>query len=59
MILVTKQEAKIIRQKFRYLQVSMSMRQKSKRKKYYAPETPEIISFLNEYRTKDVTMHLE
>lgn len=59
LILVTKHEAKIIRQRFRHLQVSMSMRQKSKRKKYYAPETQEIISFLNEFRTQNVSEHLE
>ena len=59
MILITKQEAMIIRKKFHYLEVSMSMRQKSKRKKYYAPETPEVLSFLQEFRTKNVIEHLE
>ena len=59
LILVTKQEAMIIRKKFRHIQVSMSMRQKSKRKKYYAPETSEIMSFLEEFRTQNVAQHME
>lgn len=59
MILISKQEASVVRDKFRDAAIYVTMRQKSKRKKYYTEERRDILALLHRMRTENVTEHYE
>lgn len=50
MILVNKQEAFAIREKFPEIQLVRTMRQKSKRGRYYVEEASRVVRFVNKLR---------
>lgn len=51
MILVNEREIKVIREKISNLYVTRTMKQKSKRHKYYVPEDRRVIRLLKHMRT--------
>lgn len=59
MILVTKQEASVIRKRFPGVAIYVTMRQNSKRKKYYTEERRDVLAALEHMRTENVYEHYE
>lgn len=59
MILVSKQEANVIRKKFPGVAIYVTMRQNSKRKKYYTEERRDVLAMLNHMRTEHIVEHYE
>lgn len=59
MILVSKQEANVIRKRFPGVVIYVTMRQKSKRKKYYTEERRDVLAMLDHMRTEHVSEHYE
>lgn len=51
MILINKEESEQIRAKFPYAHIVRTMKQNSKRHRYYCEESPKVTSYLNELRT--------
>lgn len=52
MILINKEEAMAIREKFKNAAITRTVKSKSKRHKYYCEERPAILAFLKKYRDK-------
>ena len=50
MILINKEEAEIIRERFPKTHIVRTMKQKSKRRRYYCEEHKSVIRFLENYR---------
>lgn len=55
MVLITKDEKIAIREKFQKVGIVRTMRQKSKRHRYYLEEAPQVMRYLSDLRNKDVT----
>lgn len=58
MVQINKEEAMEIRKRFKHVSVVKTVVQK-RHHKYWTEETYEILSFLKEYRTRNVIEHLE
>lgn len=56
---VSQDEADYIRKHFSGTTISRTMRDKSKRGKYYAPESAEVMAYLKNVRKQNVVAHLE
>lgn len=54
MVLISKAEKEAIRERFPKANIVRTMRQKSKRHRYYCEEAPQVMRYLNELRRKDV-----
>lgn len=54
MVLISKAEKEAIRERFPKVNIVRTMRQKSKRHRYYCEESPQVMRYLNELRRKDV-----
>lgn len=54
MILISKEEKEAVRAKFPKACIVRTMRQRSKRHRYYCEEAPAIMRFLNQLRGKGV-----
>ena len=54
MVLISKAEKEMIRERFPRVNIVRTMRQKSKRHRYYCEEVPQAMRYLNELRRKDV-----
>ncbi len=54
MILVNKEEAKAIREKYPYVALKRTCKQKTKRGRYYCEERPEVTNFLYHFRKRGV-----
>ena len=54
MVLISKSEKEAIRAKFPKVNIVRTMRQHSKRHRYYCEEAPQVMRYLNELRRKDV-----
>lgn len=59
MILVSRQEADEIRRNVPQATISITMRQRSKRKKYYVEESLAVLKFLKEYNAMRTLAHFE
>ena len=55
MITISKEEAKAVREKFPNVHIVRTMRQKSKRGRYYCEESRKVISFIRNMREKKVS----
>lgn len=51
MTLINKEESEQIRSKFPYAHIARTMKQDSKRHRYYCEESPRVMNYLNELRT--------
>ena len=51
MILINKEESEQIRRKFPYAHIVRTMKQNSKRHRYYCEDSPRVMNYLNELRT--------
>ncbi len=54
MVLISKEEKKAIREKFPKVNIVRTMRQKSKRHRYYCEEAPQVMRYLSDLRRKGV-----
>lgn len=54
MVLITKKEKEQIQERFPNAHIARTMKQKSKRHKYYCEENRAVMRFLNELRNKVV-----
>lgn len=54
MVLINKDEKEAIRNKFPQVGVVRTMRQKSKRHRYYCEEAPKVMRYLSELRNRGV-----
>lgn len=54
MILVNKEEAKAIREKYPNVPLKRTCKQRSKRGRYYCEERPDVMNFLNHFRKRGV-----
>lgn len=54
MVLISKAEKEAIQERFPKANIVRTMRQKSKRHRYYCEEAPQVMRYLNELRRKDV-----
>ena len=54
MVLISKAEKEAIVQRFPHTCIVRTMRQRSKRHRYYCEEAPQVMRFLNRLRGKDV-----
>lgn len=54
MVLISKEEKMAIREKFPKVNIVRTMKQRSKRHRYYCEEAPQVMRYLNELRRKDV-----
>lgn len=52
MVAITKDEAQMIRERFPYAHIVRTMKQKSKRHKYFCEESRKVIAFLADVRSK-------
>ena len=60
MFLISKDEAQVIRNKFRDVAIYVTMRQgPGKRKRYYTEERPEVIATIKHLREQNVVEHYE
>ena len=50
MVLISKQEKEAIRERFPKVGITRTMRQRSKRHRYYCEEAPAVMRFLNKLR---------
>lgn len=51
MILINKEESEQIRNRFPYAHIVRTMKQNSKRHRYYCEESPKVVNYLNTLRT--------
>lgn len=54
MVLISKEEKEAIREKFPMTNIVRTMRQRSKRHRYYCEEAPQVMRYLNALRRKGV-----
>jgi len=54
LVLISKSEKEAIRAKFPKVNIVRTMKQRSKRHRYYCEEAPQVMRYLNELRRKDV-----
>lgn len=52
MVLISKQEKEAIRERFQKVGITRTMRQRSKRHRYYCEEAPAVMRFLNKLRNE-------
>lgn len=55
MVLITKEEKSAIREKFPKVNIVRTMRQKSKRHRYYCEEAPQVMRYLGQLRRRNIT----
>lgn len=54
LITINKEEARLVREKFPNAHIMRTMKQKSKRGRYYCEENRKVINFINNIRKKNV-----
>lgn len=54
LVLISKSEKEAIRERFPKINIVRTMRQRSKRHRYYCEEAPQVMRYLNDLRRKDV-----
>lgn len=52
MIIVSKEEAREIRERFPFAAICRTVKQKNKRHRYFASEEKEVLGFIDKYRYK-------